>query len=153
MAFRRLPFCFTEQGLTMLSCILNSDRAVLVNIHVIRVFTKLRKTAITQKEILIILQKLEKKIGEHDNDLKMLFAAMKQLLNQPQVKRRKIGYRLSTEDPEVIIGSDKRKNIKKKTRSNTFTGTGRSGNDSSHKESTSIVSGPAPGRNSRLAGS
>jgi hypothetical protein len=100
MAMRRLPFCFTEQGVTMLSCILNSERAVFVNIFVIRVFTKLRKTALTQKEILLSLQKVEKKIGEHDTELKLLFSALKQLLTPVQVKRRKIGCRLNSDDIE-----------------------------------------------------
>lgn len=53
---RYAPFCFTEQGVTMVSCILNSARAILVNIQVIRVFTKMRGILLTNKDILLRLE-------------------------------------------------------------------------------------------------
>ncbi len=56
---RYTPFCFTEQGLTMLSCILNSDRAIAVNIQVIRIFTRMREMLLTHKDILLQLEKIE----------------------------------------------------------------------------------------------
>ena len=58
---RKLPNAFTEQGVAMLSSILNSDVAIEVNIRIIRVFTKLREYALTHKEILLQLAKLERK--------------------------------------------------------------------------------------------
>ncbi|MCB0710448.1 MAG: ORF6N domain-containing protein, partial [Chitinophagaceae bacterium] len=59
---RKLPYAFTEQGVAMLSSILNSDTAIEVNIRIIRVFTKLREYALTHKEILLQLAKLEKEV-------------------------------------------------------------------------------------------
>ena len=58
-----LPFCFTEQGVTMLSCILSSKTAIEVNIRVVRVFVKMREYALTHKDILMQLAKLEKEVS------------------------------------------------------------------------------------------
>ncbi len=93
MGLRYAPFCFTEQGVTMLSCILNSDRAIHVNIQIIRIFTKLREMILTNKDILLKLEQLEKKGIKQDEDIQMVFAALKQLLNQTQEPRRRIGFR------------------------------------------------------------
>ena len=57
-----VPFCFTEQGVTMLSCILNSKTAIEVNIRVVRVFVKVREYAMTHKKILMQLAKLERDV-------------------------------------------------------------------------------------------
>ena len=82
----------------MLSCILNSDRAIQVNIQIIRIFIKLREMILTNKDILLKLEQLEKKVTKYDNDIQMIFAALKQLLNKPQETRRQIGFRRSEED-------------------------------------------------------
>lgn len=91
---RKIPNLFTEQGVAMLSSVLNSDTAIEVNIRIIRIFTKLRELLLTNKEILLKLEQLEKKVIRHDEDIQMVFAALKQLLNQPQKPRRRIrGFR------------------------------------------------------------
>ena len=54
---RYAPFCFTEQGVTMLSCVLNSDGVVEVNIRRIRIFTKMKEMLLTNKDVLLQLQK------------------------------------------------------------------------------------------------
>lgn len=97
MGLRYAPFCFTEQGVTMLSCILNSERAIAVNIQIIRIFTKLREMIITHKDILLKLEQLEKKVTVHDGDIEMIFSALKQLLNPPQEPRPRIGFRRQNE--------------------------------------------------------
>lgn len=97
MGLRYAPFCFTEQGVTMLSCILNSERAIAVNIQIIRIFTKLREMIITHKDILLKLEQLEKKVTVHDGDIEMIFSALKQLLNPPQEPRPRIGFRRRNE--------------------------------------------------------
>jgi hypothetical protein len=66
---RKLPNAFTEQGVAMLSSILNSDVAIEVNIRIIRVFTKLREYALTHKEILLQLAKLEKEVKGNSKDI------------------------------------------------------------------------------------
>lgn len=97
---RYAPFCFTEQGVTMLSCVLNSERAIAVNIQVIRVFSKMREMLLTHKDILIKLEQVEKKLMKQntrmkksEEDIQMIFAALKELLNPPQEPRPRIGFR------------------------------------------------------------
>jgi hypothetical protein len=75
---RYAPFCFTEQGVAMLSSVLNSDRAIQVNIQIIRIFTKMRALLSTHKEILIKLEQLEKKDIEHDDKIMLIFEYLKQ---------------------------------------------------------------------------
>ena len=60
---RKMPFAFTEQGVAMLSGVLNSDRAIEVNIRIIRIFTKLREMLLTHKDILLKLEKIEKELS------------------------------------------------------------------------------------------
>lgn len=94
---RYLPFCFTEQGLTMLSCILNSSTAIEVNIRIIRIFTRLREMALTQKDILLKLEQLEKKVVQHDDDIRVIFDYLKKLLNPKTAPMRKIGFKHTNE--------------------------------------------------------
>ena len=98
MGLRYAPFCFTEQGVTMLSCILNSERAILINIQIIRIFTKLREMIVAHKDILLKLEQLERKVTNHDENIQMIFKALKQLLNPAQPPRRRIGFRRDAEE-------------------------------------------------------
>jgi hypothetical protein len=100
MGLRYAPFCFTEQGVTMLSCVLNSERAIEVNIRIIRVFIKMREMLSSHKDILVKLEQIEKKLLQHDmgmnkhqEDVQLIFQALKQLLNPPQEPRTRIGFR------------------------------------------------------------
>jgi phage regulator Rha-like protein len=90
---RYLPMAFTEQGVSMLSSVLNSKTAIQVNIQIIRVFTKMRELLFIHKDIMLQLQKLEKKVASHDEDIAMIFKCLKELLNPPQPPRRRIGFR------------------------------------------------------------
>jgi hypothetical protein len=65
----------------MLSCILNSSTAIEVNIRVIRIFTRLREMVLTNKDILLKLEQIERKVGQHDDDIKPIFDYLKELLN------------------------------------------------------------------------
>jgi hypothetical protein len=92
---RKLPYAFTEQGVAMLSSILNSDTAIEVNIRVIRVFTKLREYALTHRDILIQLSKLEKEVKGNSRDISNIFAVLKELIEK-QVRtapRNRIGFK------------------------------------------------------------
>ena len=93
MGLRHAPFCFTEQGVTMLSCILNSKKAIEVNIRIIRVFTRMKEMLLTHKDILLKLEKLEKQVNQNNKDVQMIFEVLKQLLDPPEVPRRQIGYK------------------------------------------------------------
>ena len=98
MGLRRPPFCFTEQGVAMLSSVLNSETAILVNIHVIRVFTKMREMLLTHKDILLQLEKMEKKLSEQDEDIQLIFKYLKQLLTPTEhLTRQKIGFKIKEE--------------------------------------------------------
>ena len=88
-----LPYVFTEQGVAMLSSVLNSERAIQVNILIMRAFTKLREILLTHKDLAIKLDNLEKKYADHDEKIKDIFEAIRQLLQPPPIeKKRKIGF-------------------------------------------------------------
>jgi hypothetical protein len=91
------PMAFTEQGVAMLSSILNSETAIRVNIRIIRVFTKMRELVLMHKDILLQLEKIENKLANHDGDITLIFGYLKKLLNPPQQPRRKIGFRRKDE--------------------------------------------------------
>ena len=92
---RRQPNAFTEQGVAMLSSILNSETAIEVNISIIRVFTKLRSFTLTQKDILIQLVKLEKEVKGNSSDIENIFLVLKKLIEKDAnpIKRNKIGFK------------------------------------------------------------
>ena len=92
---RYLPYVFTEQGVAMLSSVLNSERAIQVNILIMRAFTKLREILLTHKELAVKIDVLERKYTEHDGTIKTIFEAIKQLLEQPLMQEKKIiGFRV-----------------------------------------------------------
>ena len=98
MGIRKLPYVFTEQGVAMLSSVLKSDRAIMVNIQIIRVFTKMRALLDSHKEILKKLETLERKDIEQDNNITLIFEYLKQLeqakKEEPAFKERKqIGFK------------------------------------------------------------
>jgi hypothetical protein len=95
---RKLPFAFTEQGVAMLSGVLNSSTAIKVHIQIIRVFAKMKSLILTHKDILLQLEKLEKKIEIHDEQIQLIFEYLKELLNPPQPARNPIGFRIKRED-------------------------------------------------------
>jgi hypothetical protein len=88
----------------MLSCVLKSERAIAVNIQVIRVFTKMREMLMTHKDILVKLEQIEKKLlhqdgrmDGHQADINIIFTALKGLLNPPREPRPRIGFRRKDE--------------------------------------------------------
>ena len=85
-------FAFTEQGIAMLSGILNSERAIEVNIQIMRAFVRLREIFKTNKEFAYKLAELERKVGSHDEAIRSLVIAIKGLLVQPEPKHRRIGF-------------------------------------------------------------
>jgi hypothetical protein len=94
---RYLPYAFTEQGVAMLSSVLRSKQAVQVNITIMRVFVKLREMLSTHKELAQKLKQLERKIERHDEEIKVIFDAIRQLTCQPERNKRKIGFRREKE--------------------------------------------------------
>lgn len=86
---RYLPYVFTEQGVAMLSSVLNSERAVKVNIQIMRAFVKLKELLLTHKDLAIKIEELERKYTAHDKKIQDIFEAIKQLL-APHVEDKRI---------------------------------------------------------------
>jgi phage regulator Rha-like protein len=84
-----LPFAFTEQGVAMLSSVLKSDRAIHVNIQIMRAFTQLRQMLSTHKDLKRKIESMEKK---YDQQFQVVFEAIKQLLSEEDKPKKKIGF-------------------------------------------------------------
>jgi hypothetical protein len=89
---RRLPYAFTEQGVAMLSSVLNSERAVKVNIAIMRAFVQLRETLDTNCELARKFSKLEQSVGKPDEEIAAILEAIRQLMAPPEKARREIGF-------------------------------------------------------------
>jgi hypothetical protein len=94
---RYLPFCFTEQGVTMLSCILNSERAIHVNIQIIRIYTRIREMLLLHKDVLLLVEQVEKKLIKQDEKIELLFTYLSKFIEKEEQPRTKIGYKRSTD--------------------------------------------------------
>ncbi len=100
MGLRKLPNVFTEQGVAMLSSVLNSETAIDVNIQIIRIFSKIREIVSSNSDILLKLEQMENKlmqnqgkVNQHDEDITVIFKYLKQLLNPPNPEREAIGFK------------------------------------------------------------
>lgn len=90
---RTPPYAFTEQGVAMLSSVLNSERAVQVNIAIMRAFVQLRELAASNRVLAKRLDDLEKKYDKHDKQLMEVFNAIRQLMAPPETKKKRaIGF-------------------------------------------------------------
>jgi hypothetical protein len=85
---------FTEQGVAMLSSVLKSERAIAVNIAIMRAFVRLRETLAPHRELAAKLAELERKIAGHDENIRTLFEAIRQLMAPPERAKRSIGFRV-----------------------------------------------------------
>ena len=91
------PYAFTEQGVAMLSSVLNSERAIEVNIQIMRAFVKLRELMATHKDLARKLDDMEKK---YDAQFKVVFDAIRQLMTPTEKPKRKIGFKREAEKGE-----------------------------------------------------
>lgn len=92
MGLRRLPYAFTEQGVAMLSGVLNSERAIRVNIEIMRAFVGLRRTLGADKKLAQRMQKVEERLGRHDGALRSVFEEIRRLTAPSTGPRRNIGF-------------------------------------------------------------
>ncbi len=92
LKFSKQVRAFTEQGVAMLSSVLNSERAVKVNIAIMRAFVKLRETLETNRELARKFAELEKHVGKHDDEIAAIIDAIRQLMAPPEEPRREIGF-------------------------------------------------------------
>lgn len=89
---RHRPYAFTEQGVAMLSSVLNSERAVKVNIAIMRAFVKLRETLETNRKLARKFEELERRVGKHDNKIAAILEAIRQLMAPSKQSQREIGF-------------------------------------------------------------
>ena len=92
MGLRYAPMAFTEQGGAMLSNVLNSKRAIDVNIAIMRAFVKMREMLATNKEFSGKLKIIEDQLAEHDEQFQVVFEAIKQLFTEEEKPKQKIGF-------------------------------------------------------------
>ena len=92
-----LPYVFTEQGVAMLSSILNSKTAIAVNIQIIRIFTRIREMLLTHKDILLKLDRIENRLDKHDEKIEVLFTYLSKLIEKEDIPRKRIGYKADSE--------------------------------------------------------
>jgi hypothetical protein len=94
---RYLPMAFTEQGIAMLSSVLNSDQAIQVNIQIMRIFTKVREMLADTMSLRLEIEEIKKKLSNHDKNIELVFSYLDELISQKEnrTERRKIGYRQS----------------------------------------------------------
>ena len=90
-----LPYAFTEQGVAMLSSVLNSETAIQVNIQIIRLFTKIKQLILDNKDLWMKIEKIEQHLLKNDEEIKTVFAYLKRLLIQENKPREPIGFRTS----------------------------------------------------------
>jgi len=94
------PYAFTEQGIAMLSGVLNSDKAIAMNIAIMRAFVEIRRILIQESDLRIQLNEIKERLGEHDTQLNAIYDAMENLLDEKEAGkkwevRRKIGFKIS----------------------------------------------------------
>jgi hypothetical protein len=89
---RYLPYVFTEQGVAMLSSVLRSKRAIQANIEIMRSFVRLRQFLAAHRKLAEKLAEVEHKIGTQEEQIQMIFEAIRQLMKPPEPKRRNIGF-------------------------------------------------------------
>ena len=90
---RKLPYAFTEQGVAMLSSVLNSETAIQVNIQIIRLFTKMKQLILDNKDLWMKIEKIEQHLLKNDEEIKTVFDYLKKLLIQENKPRNPIGFR------------------------------------------------------------
>ncbi len=90
-----LPMAFTEQGVAMLSSVLNSPAAIKVNIDIIRVFTKIREVLTETLNVKLELEQIKKKLMNHDKNIELVFNYLDEMMEkqEPKSERNKIGYK------------------------------------------------------------
>lgn len=96
---RGLPYAFTEQGVAMLSSVLKSDRAVKVNIAIMRAFVKLRAALETNRALAQKFSELEKRVGGHDEEISAIIDAIRQLMAPAKKPAREIGFHVRESSP------------------------------------------------------
>ena len=97
------PYAFTELGVAMLSSVLNNERAVEVNIAIMRAFVRLRQTLETNRELAQKFSELERRAGKHDEEISAILEAIRQLMTPPEKPRPEIGFHVREKAPRYRV--------------------------------------------------
>jgi hypothetical protein len=100
---RHRAYAFTKQGIAMLSSVLNSDRAIRVNIAIMRAFVKLRQMLDTNRELAQKFSELERHVGKHDEEIAAILEAIRQLMTPSEKARREIGFHVREKVPRYRV--------------------------------------------------
>ncbi len=94
-----MPYAFTEQGVAMLSGVLTSDRAIHVNIQIMRIFTRLREMLVENLSLRVEVEAIKKKIANHDKSIELVFSYLDELIEKQEKPKPKkqIGFRKTNE--------------------------------------------------------
>jgi hypothetical protein len=97
---RNLPYAFTEQGVAMLSGVLNSDRAIQVNIQIMRIFTKIREMLVENLSLRLEVEAIKKKLVNHDKNIELVFSYLDELIEKHEKPkpRKMIGFKKQEEE-------------------------------------------------------
>ena len=90
---RYMPFCFSEQGVTMLSCVLNSEQAIHVNIQIIRFYTHIREIVMLGKDLVIKVEQVERQLMKYDQKIELLFTYLSKFVEKEDKPRAEIGFK------------------------------------------------------------
>jgi ORF6N domain len=110
---RHLPYVFTEQGVAMLSSVLRSERAVRVNIAIMRAFIKLREAMNASRELAKKFAELETRVGNHDEQIAEIIEAIRQLIAPPETPKKEIGFHVKETSPRYRVRKSRAAPIKK----------------------------------------
>ena len=102
MGLRIAPFAFTEHGILMLASVLNTERAIQINIQLVRVFNRMREILLSHKELFLELEKVKNQLSDHDNKFMLIFEYLKQFEEAKQqefeqANRKRIGFKTDKE--------------------------------------------------------
>ncbi len=96
---RALPYAFTEHGILMLSSVLNSKKAITINIQLMRIFTKMRELILTHKDLLLDMENIRKKVNGQDEKIEMIYNYLIQFVKQKEESIDPIGFRINGKSP------------------------------------------------------
>jgi hypothetical protein len=95
---RKLPYAFTEHGVLMLSSVLNSKQAIQVNIHIMRVYTRLRELLIAHNDVFLRVEQFEKQMMKQDQKIELLFTYLNKFMDKVDGPKEPIGFKVSSND-------------------------------------------------------
>jgi len=97
---RTLPYVFTEHGVLMLSSVLNSPKAISVNIRLMRIFTKMREMLLSHKDLFIQMEKIRHRVRKQDERLDVMYKYLKSYIENQETLRNKLGFKLPDQEDD-----------------------------------------------------